>query len=338
MATSRTPPKRRTSEKITKKEPDKQINYCRVCQRTLTIEYFYEAHNKIIDTCGFMSICRDCCEAIYNTYYRNFNDVYTAIYYTCEDLDYRCESVAVGKLAKKLEARPTKAVYAIYRTFLSTIDISELRFKFSTFTKEKLDECLLDASQRAQLSEPKQVELDAYELTKTPEIVAYVNKLRERWGSDFSEIELHKLQSFYEAWEESHEIKGKSMEITVEQLCYEELAIWNARQLRADATPHIKNLKMLQENGNLSPRQRTDADKSEYNTFGGFLKDVELNRPIVHVDPELSDIDDMDRKCKAIVGGIARTLGKTNEFTAAFDDYFVNHTVDYVKLGGGKNV
>ena len=47
-------------------------NYCRKCKifKSINGNNFYEATNPFLDSNGWMSICRDCCNNIYDEYFK----------------------------------------------------------------------------------------------------------------------------------------------------------------------------------------------------------------------------------------------------------------------------
>ena len=83
--------------------------YCRKCRKVMTLDSnFYEATNPMIDTNGYLSVCKKCCAEIYETYFAIYNNIETAIELTCRDLDIRFSKDSLTQTLNQIEKMVSK--------------------------------------------------------------------------------------------------------------------------------------------------------------------------------------------------------------------------------------
>lgn len=163
-----------------------------------------------------------------------------------------------------------------------------------------------------------------------------IEYLRERWGHELPVDDLKFLEEKYNEWESGYEVDTKNRQLIVENLVYEELFIYKERQQGKDVSKRLKNIKDLMGLGNLSPRQETDSESAEFNSFPAMIAHVEKNRVCYIENHALKDIDNMEKNIKILDGLIARSAGNSNENTKIFEEEYSEETMDLTTLAGGE--
>lgn len=306
--------------------------YCRKCKKMKLSDKFYETTNPKLDSNGYMSICRDCCNVIYDEYFIETQDVEKSIYLTCEDLDIRFSKEALISAKSHIESFVAKGrnidkVFGIYKSKLGSTGKSngmiEFRFKDSS---ESLDE-IQDAKIKNKLNIRnlnENYENESVEITY----------LKDKWGNNIPIESLIWLEQKYNEWYDNYDIQGKAMELLVEQLCFEEFYIYQERQNGQDVSKRLKNIQDMMKSSKLSPRQETASEQAEFQTISEFIKKVEQTKPFIKKNSEFEDVDNFRNMWKSIAGALARTSGKTDENTEVFDEFFKDSTMDLSGLSG----
>jgi hypothetical protein len=298
--------------------------YCRRCQKVLNLSYFFETTNPRLDTNGYLSVCKDCCNSIYGEYLTIFGDIGVAIKHTCQDLDIYYSLNALKQTQTQIEGMlsqgkiPSKS-FSIYKSKLTSnvkriTKQDDMRYRNSNSNDSDVENILVPVQNRDEIDS---IELDYY---------------RIKWGSDLPVDDLIWLNKKYEEWYDSYDISGKSMELLIEQLCFEELFTYKERQTGKDVSKRLNNIQTMLKNSKLSPKQETASEQAEFSTISEFIKKVEQSKPIIKSNPEFEDPDKFKQMWQSIAGAISRTAGKPDENTQVFDEFFADSTMDLSNL------
>ena len=140
----------------------------------------------------------------------------------------------------------------------------------------------------------------------------------------------------YSEWEAGYEVDTKNRRLIVENLVFEELQIYKERQQGKDVSKRLKNIKDLMGLGNLSPRQETASEGAEFNSFPAMIAHIEQNKPCYVDNPQLKDVDNMEKYLKILDALIARSAGNQNENIGIFEEEYAEETMDLTSLSGGE--
>lgn len=293
--------------------------YCRRCQKTLPLDKFYEATNPMLDTNGKMSICRSCCGEIFDDYNSIHNNLEVSLRLTCEALDVCFNNEALKQTKSHIEklisqGKSADSPFGYYKSKLSSTGgnnagLKEFRYKDSDIVKEEVREAMM------MNCEYNSDEYDSIE----------VEYLKNKWGS-LPLSDLQWLEEKYNEWDTGYEIQGKSRELIVEQICFEELFIFKARQTGEDVTKRIKTIRDLMNDGNFSPKKETVSETAEFQTLAEFIKKVEQSKPFIK--DKYDDVDKMNVMWKSLAGAINRTQGKPDQYTQIFEQEYAPYTMD----------
>lgn len=152
--------------------------------------------------------------------------------------------------------------------------------------------------------------------------------LVNKWGKELSVQDLQWLEEKYNDWENGYEIEGKTRDLLVKQLCFEELFVYKERPRGGDVSKRLTSITKLMGQGNFLPKQQSASEESEFSTLAEFIVKVEKVEPCFTENHELKDVDGMRNKLKAMAGAVNRTTGNSDQYTDIFDEIFEEHTMD----------
>lgn len=304
--------------------------YCRKCQKTLNNSNFYEATNPMLDSNGFMSVCKNCCHGIYDDYFSTYNNLEKAIYLTCRDLDVCFNKEAFKSAQAHIESLISKGkvaekVFGYYKSKLGSqgkqnSGLKDFRFKDT----EMADTEQIFTINSKVINDNENSDYESVE----------IEYLKNKWGTDLPVSDLTWLEQKHNEWYDNYDIQGKAMELLVQQLCFEELFVYKERQTGEDVSKRLKSIQDMLKNTKLSPRLESASEQAEFQTISEFIKKVEQTKPFVKINPEFADPDNFKDMWRSMTGAIKRTAGKQDEDTQVFDEFFKDTTMDLSNLSG----
>jgi len=293
--------------------------YCRMCMSYKSPANFYEATNHILDKNNLMSVCRECCNELYQTYFAIHNNLEIALDLTCRDLDVIYDTDALTQTKSHIESLLSKgkkanAVFGYYKSKLSTTTknntgIDSFRYQDSGFNSNRLNTI-----------EPLDENIEEVD----QDVKIYWGKNKDNWEYDFLENEMYRLKTDFEC-------PDYGMEMIMKDICCINLEIERIRQglEKGDVTKLITSRSSLMNDGNLKPVQATGADKNEKVSFGVFIKKWENEDPISKtMDDEMKRYIDT-----YMVGHLAKMEGLNNEATRLYDEAIKEFTIDFTSVG-----
>lgn len=235
------------------------------------------------------------------------------------------------KLVDKLAI---KSVYDIE----GDICISGAKNKKSNDSKGYFSGASEDYSDISELYDIEEIKkIPYFKKIRKSKIPIIISEWETKWGS-YTPTELWYLEERYSEWNDSYVISDLSREKLVKQLCYEELAIFEARQNGEKVSDRIKNFRELMRDSDLTPKKKKLSKEEEkqkgliIKNVGDLIKYAEKDKPIIVRDDDLWDVDKMDLLWKSIAGTIGRTLGVENPYIRVFEDTYKDYTIDIQKL------
>ncbi len=308
---------------IKKKQVDPRLvtgkGYCRKCQKTKGLELnFYSATNPNIDSNGFLSVCKDCCNELYQHYFKIYGDMKTAIQMVCQDLDVRFSQEALRQTLSQIEkllSRGSEAgkVFGYYKSKLGSTGknnegIDSFRYRDSDFPSD------------AEASNYKNKPHNTTELESDFEITDDVIKF---WGnvSRFKKGDYEYLNDKYYEYISTYECETPAMEELLRQAAFESLEILHRRIDGNDPSKNLKNLQDLLTSANIKPMQESGANASDQASFGLLIKKWENEEPIPEPDEEWKDVDGIGKYIRVwFLGHLCKMLGITNEYSEEYEE------------------
>ena len=282
-------------------------NYCRKCQRLLGQAQFYKATDLVLDTNGKMSVCKSCCEDLYNSFYSMEGVLDKAVYRMCKTINVVYSEVALDKLRSHLDTsmkrgRVVNNPFGLYMSKIqSTVnndDLVNLTFLDNIIENRKFEEDDIDT------------EYDIEEL----------ERLRKKWGNKYSVEELIYLEDKLSKWDGSHGINTYADEVSLINVCRKQLEIDTANeQPGSDTSNLVKQLSDLMKLAGVDPKEtKTAVVGKSKETFSNFIRIIEETEPAEYYKDKnlFKDFDNLNFYFKKYV---TRPLGNFLRVTRDFD-------------------
>jgi len=268
--------------------------YCRKCRKVMTLDSnFYEATNPMIDTNGYLSVCKKCCAEIYETYFAIYNNIETAIELTCRDLDIRFSKDSLTQTLNQIEkmvskGKKTNAVFGIYKSKLMS----------TTKSNDKIDSFRYKDSDNLNYD----IEDDVFEENpENKELVLF-------WGRGFSPSDYEFLEMELANWKQTHKCDNHADEVLLREICIKILEIRNKRAKGGDVGGLQKELQDLMKTASVDPAKANTASAGKiHDTWGVWIKDIEQFRPAEWHDQQ-EKYKDMDGLIPYIKDYIVRPI------------------------------
>ncbi len=282
-------------------------NYCRKCQRLLAETQFYKATDLILDSNGRMSICKSCCDGLYNTFYGTEGTLERTVYRMCKTLNVVYSETAINKLNSHLNTSIAKGrnVYNPFGIYISKIqssvnndDLINLTFMDNIIENRRFEEDIID----------------------TEYSIEEINRLRKKWGNKYSVEELEYLEDKLSKWDGSHGINTYADEVSLINVCRKQLEIDMANeQPGSDTSNLVKQLSDLMKLAGVDPKEtKTAVVGKSKETFSNFIKIIEETEPAEYYKDKnlFKDFDNLNFYFKKYV---TRPLGNFLRVTRDFD-------------------
>ena len=235
-------------------------NYCRKCQRMLSGAQFYKATDLILDTNGKMSVCKSCCDGLYNTFYGVEGTLDKSVYRMCKTINVVYSEVALDKLKTHLDTsmkrgRVVNSPFGIYmskiQSSVNNDDLINLTFMDNIMENRRFEEDIMDTE---------------YDIDE-------INLLKKKWGNKYSVDELAYLEDKLSKWDGSHGINTYADEVSLINVCRKQLEIDTSNeQPGSDTSNLVKQLSDLMKLAGVDPKETKTAivGKSK-ETFSNFI-------------------------------------------------------------------
>jgi hypothetical protein len=160
-----------------------------------------------------------------------------------------------------------------------------------------------------------------------------IQMLRDKWGDNLAVEQLLWMDKQYKKWENDYAINNELDDTIVEQIIFEKWYIQKERQEGKPVDKRIETMNKLLKQGNFKKRSSED---SEIDSIAMYIAEWEKGRPFLKQSntPEFQDPDNFIKLAEVLAGATARTIGRSNNFTDKFDEYYKNVTLDLGNLEG----
>jgi hypothetical protein len=244
--------------------------YCRMCRENKKPSDFYVATDTTLDTNGFMSVCKSCCESIYQGTYRAEKNTARALLITCRILNWKFDEDTVNaallhiETAKKNGAVP-QGVVGFYKGKLglsSGKSFTERENNSLTFTEV--------SGLKIEPEDP----LGNHVTEKTTE------ELEKIWGDSLEYEDYIWLESEYAIWEGDYNIRSRGEVNLLRLIILKLFDIRKGRSSKQNVNKLEEDFQKLLVTSNLSPAQSNAASKGNIaDTWGMLIKRIEEETP-----------------------------------------------------------
>lgn len=289
--------------------------YCSRCGTAFSRQkgYFPVSHSPMYRGLGYLPICNECIDEIYDQYRSSLANDREAMRRMCMKLDLYWNDAIYDMVEK------SAGVHSRVRNYIGKTNI--IRYIDKTF-----DDTLLEESQAKQLNKPDafQFTQDEYSATDTADVVIEVEKsVIDFWGSGFSPDFYVELEKRYKDWTGGENIIDPTERSLYKQICILEATINRDSAQGRAIDKNVNALNTLLGSMNLKPAQKKDdIDSSTESTpFGVWIKRWENTKPIPEPDPEFQDVDGIVRYISIwFLGHLCKMLGIRNTYCKLYED------------------
>lgn len=269
---------------------------------------------------GYIPVCKDCIDSMYNAYLAQCNDAKMAVRQMCRKLDLYWNDGVYEVVSRKSTTRSMMTQYIA--------KINSISFAGKSYDDTLSDEGALWAFAQEQP--------DIAEESEAPDVVVSTEEqcdisdipddVLAFWGAGYSPDVYKVLAQKYEYYT-SKFYKDTEIDLGTERLlrqaCILETAIDRDSAAGRPVEKNVSTLNTIFGSLNLKPTQKKDdGDASVDNTpFGVWIRRWENQRPIPEPDPELQDVDGIVRYISIwFLGHLCKMLGIKNTYCKLYED------------------
>ena len=259
--------------------------YCRKCMETKRPDEFYAAVD-YIDSNGYMSVCKECCNDIYAAFFSVESDIAKATLKACRKLNIKFDTKALDSAMAHLdtmEKRGTeiKNFFGLYKSKL---------LQSSKGVKE------FDMGSEMTFVEPNFILPPSNPL---PDNDKDSEELKIFWGDSLEYEDYVFLEKEFAEWKKTHKCDTKAEEMLLKEICHKSLEIRKKRKESRGVTPaHLtKELQELMKTASVDPAKTASMNSGKSKeTFSEFIKIIEQTEPAEYFEDKklFEDFDDID--------------------------------------------
>jgi hypothetical protein len=242
--------------------------YCRKCMKMKTPGMFYQAvDNGFVDQNGYMSVCSDCCNEIFNNYYASNHSIPKSILSTCRTLNIKYDESAVQATEEQLlrfleKEKETDKIFGFYKA------------KLATRQKTRIGE--RNGNDDLTFMEPMTRVSNENELEGIDDAVY----LKQTWGANLDYDDYVWLENELAEWKKTHKCDTKAEETLLKELCFKGLEIRKARGEKRVPGNLVTEYQALMKTASVDPAKTAVAGSGKsQDTFSSFIKTIEQNEP-----------------------------------------------------------
>lgn len=270
---------------------------------------------------GYIPICRQCIEDIYNSYLRDCNgDSKAAVRQVCRKLDLYWKETIYDSVVKKSSPRSLIAQYIARLNNVSNAGKS--------YDNTLLEEGIMWKNAVQNISQSSHTE----PVSITDDVISF-------WGAGYSPDMYERLEQrrkyylskYPQAFPQDGSADNIGSDVLMRQLCNLEVSIANDSAAGKSIDKSVNSLNTLIGSLNFKPAQQKDEgdSASDKTPFGVWIRRWENERPIPEPDPELQDVDGIIRYISIwFFGHLSKMLGIKNAYCKLYEDELAKMRVD----------
>ena len=293
---------------------------CRKCEKELALSNYYQTTNPFLDSNGYCSICKGCCNDIYDHYFSIYGDLRNAIHATCQDLDVRFTDMALEQTQSHIErllstGKEANAVFGYYKSKISSLSgnnegIQNFRYRDSDIAKK-------EGTYDIGFVEDKDMNSDEDSILF--------------WGEGFTERQISFLNLELSNWQKTHKCDNQAEITLLKEICIKILGIRDKRANDENTNQDIKELQDLFKTASVDPAKANAASAGKsHEAFGLWIKEIEELTPAEWYEDQLK-YKDMDGFAQYIKNYVVRPI---RNFLSGTRNFKVDDNIDSNLEGG----
>lgn len=287
--------------------------------------YFPVNYGLLYKGVGYVSVCKDCIDAMYNGYLSQCNNARDAVRQMCRKLDLYWSDKVYEIVERK---NTTSTMMTSYIAKINTVSYSG-----KSYDDTLAEEGTLWNWSAQPVVEPETVlsntQTDDEEMKIPEDVIAF-------WGDGYTPEMYTSLEQRRSYWmsrfPEDYEL-DIGTEAIIRQICSLELDINRDRAAGRAVDKSVNALNTLLGSASLKPTQKKadDTDSSIDKTpLGVWAQRLEYKRPIKEVDPELQDVDGIVRYISIwYLGHLCKMLGIKNTYCKLYEEEIAKMRVEH---------
>lgn len=273
---------------------------------------------------GYLHICKNCIDSMYETYFNQVKDQKKAVRQVCRKLDLFWNESVYNLTSLKSSSR---SIMSRYITKINSLNYAGKSYDDTLIAEGSLwrftDE---DISMQG---ESEAGDLLTSTASQTPEdIVTF-------WGSGYSDDMYRELEQRRQYWM-SRFPKGVELDVGTEalirQICSLELDINRDRFAGKPIDKSVNALNNLLGSANLKPTQLKNEPDNAYDKtpYGVWIRKLETQRPVSETSEELKDVDGIVRYISIwFLGHLCKMLGIKNTYCKLYEEEIEKMRVEH---------
>jgi len=289
------------------------VIYCRMCRKNKKPIEFFTAVDEILDTNGYFSICKECCEKLYEGYFRTERDMARSILRTCRKINLKFDEGAVEAAKLHIETKKENGtnlgnVIGTYKSKLVITQKTNIGDKVTS-----LDLTFIEPNISLPLAHP----LDSSEVSTA--------ELQQKWGRNYNFEDYEYLEREYSEWEKTNSCETKAEKKLIIEICHKSLEIEKRRE-ETGTTPSnlVKELQEIMKTAAVDPSKANAAGAGRtLETFSGIIKIIEETEPADYFEDKemFKDFDNIGWYFrKYITRPLKNFITQSRDFNVADDD------------------
>lgn len=275
--------------------------------------YFPVSYALLHKGIGYIPVCKDCIDTMYNAYLSQCNNAEDAVRQVCRKLDLYWSKKVFDVVARKTT---TRSMMTQYIAKINTVTYAGKSYD-DTLSEEGSLWNFETSITSVNIPQAEEVEDSGEEVDE--DIIAF-------WGTGYTPEmynELERKRAYWVSKFPENTVLDVGTETIIKQICGLELDISRDRAAGRAVDKSINALNTLLGSANMKPaQQKNDGDGALENTpFGVWVRKWENQRPIPEPDPELKDVDGIIRYISIwFLGHLCKMLGIKNTYCKLYED------------------
>ena len=285
---------------------DKKKYYCRKCMEFKTDTHFYKATDFFLDSNQMFSVCKECIEDIYNSFFSVEGTMEKTLLRMCKILNVRYDESAIESTKKHIQTYEERGlesgnIFGTYKSKLGALQATQIG---SRDTEEDLT-----------YVEPSLEVIQSIPSKEIPDIEYY----EDAWGkTDKLTLDDYEyLETEFSRWNKTTKCDTQSEIVLVREICHKQNEIRKARVEGASTGNLVRQLQEIMKNSNLTPLQQNAADSNKFaDAFGVWIKDIENLTPAEWWKDQIkfNDMDGIEEDRKDIIRSIRNFITGSRDF------------------------
>lgn len=287
--------------------------------------YFPVNYGLLYKGIGYVTVCKDCIDTMYNSYLSQCNDARYAVRQMCRKLDLYWNDKVYETVERK---NTTSTMMTSYIAKINTVSYSGKSYDDTLAEEGTLWNWSVRRGATSGSVQGNTL-TDEDETKISEDVIAF-------WGDGYTPEMYTSLEQRRSYWM-SRFPKDYELDIGTEaiirQICSLELDINRDRAAGRVVDKSVNALNTLLGSASLKPTQKKadDIDSSIDRTpLGVWAQRLEYKRPIKEVDPELQDVDGIVRYISIwFLGHLCKMLGIKNTYCKLYEEEIAKMRVEY---------